>query len=367
MPYYKPLFEKFREIGDQKASLRAAVNLLRLRRQLHKDVPGRTVSRTLLLATWNLREFGRNRKAGVRLDESLQYIGEIISHFDLIAIQEVDQDLHDLQRLMYILGDWWSYIVTDVTPGRAGNQERTAFVYDTRKVKFDHLAGEVVLPEGRRPTQQVSRSPFICAFRAGWRRISLCTVHFYYGSNNPNDPRRVREIDAVARLLAQRNTKRQTDADGEPSNVVLLGDFNVFHAQGDKTTEALESHAFIIPRQIRSIQRNKYYDQIAFHDPRKQLRPTARAGVFDFSKSVFRDADEQFYFKQIKKTIPKLFSKSTNKSRLYRNWRTFQLSDHSPLWIELTIDFTEGFLATAGGLVTRKKSRINPSLAGRTK
>jgi len=121
MPYYPSLFETFAASDDREGAKRAADGLLRLRNRLKRDLPPRTVSETLLLATWNLREFGRNQKYGSRLPESLQYIAEIVSRFDLVAIQEVHQNLHDLKRLMRILGDWWSYIVTDVTPGRSGN------------------------------------------------------------------------------------------------------------------------------------------------------------------------------------------------------------------------------------------------------
>src|SRR5262245_19847684 len=146
MPLYRSLFETFLTSNDSKGARRAADGLLRLRNQLKRELPPRNVAETLLLATWNLREFGRNQKYGARLPESIQYIAEIVDRFDLVAIQEVHQNLNDLKRLMRALGDWWSYIVTDVTPGRSGNQERIAFVFDTRKVKFDVLAGELVLP-----------------------------------------------------------------------------------------------------------------------------------------------------------------------------------------------------------------------------
>src|SRR5262245_18007982 len=308
MPYYRSLFDEFDTTGDVKAAHRAADRLLRLRNQLDRELPRRTVAETLLLATWNLREFGRNQKYGQRLPESFQYIAEIVSRFDLVAIQEVHQNLHDLRRLMRILGDWWSYIVTDVTPGRSGNQERIAFVFDTRKVKFDGLAGELVLPpKKKKPVLQWARSPFVCAFRAGWRRISSCSVHIFYGSKNPNDPLRVTEIESVAGLPARRNTNRQQSADGEPDNVVLLGDFNVFHQEGDRTTQALERHKFFIPKKIRKLVRNKYYDQIAFHDPRRRLRPTAEAGVFEFSSSIFRDEDAEDYAPEIKRLVPNLW------------------------------------------------------------
>jgi exonuclease III len=358
MPYYRSLFDGLS--GDSIAAERVARRLLTLRNQLTRELPRRTVSETLLLASWNLREFGRNQKYGVRMQESLHYIAEIISRFDLIAVQEVHQNLHDLRHLMRILGDWWSYIVTDVTPGRSGNEERIAFIFDTRKVKFDHLAGELVFASDRRKTAvQPARSPFICSFRAGWRRFSICSVHIFYGSKNPNDPARVAEIDNIAGLLAKRNVSRQDAADGEPDNIILLGDFNVFHQDGDKTTGALEKHDFVIPKTIRKLVRDKYYDQIAFHDPRNWLRPTAKAGVFDFAKSIFRASDAETYSSNMQKLIPNQFGKYEDKTRLYREWKTFQISDHCPLWIELQIDFTDGYLVVCGGL-HKKKADVKP-------
>jgi hypothetical protein len=234
-------------------------------------------------------------------------------------------------------------------------------VFDTRKVRFDHLAGEVVLPESKKRVRQPARSPFICAFRAGWRRIALCSVHIYFGKKDPNDPRRVTEIDAVAKLLAGRNTKRQSEADGEPDNVILLGDFNIFNREGDKTSKALERHNFVVPDPILKIPgggnmaRNRYYDQIAFHDPRRRLRTTAKAGVFEFTKSIFGADQAEIYADVMLATVPDKLAKAKNLDAFYREWRTFQISDHYPLWIELQINFADPFLATAGGFVKSRK------------
>ena len=174
MPYYKGLFDKYPD-GDSPARRRAAAGLLSLRRRLRKEIPPRTVEETLLLATWNIREFGRNAMFGARLDESIQYIAEIINHFDLVAIQEVKENLADLRKQIRVLGSWWEYIVTDVVAGSAGNTERIAFLYDTRKVRFDHVAGEVTMPEKKgKASWQLARTPFMCTFRTGWRRFSLC-------------------------------------------------------------------------------------------------------------------------------------------------------------------------------------------------
>ena len=337
---------------------------MRLRNQLRRDLPQRNLDDSLLLASWNLREFGRNQKAGRRMPEAIHYIAEVMSHFDLIAVQEVHQNLGDLRALMQVLGNWWSYIVTDVTPGRSGNQERTAFIFDTRKIVFDHLAGELVLPPDSKSTrQQPARSPFVCAFRSGWRRISLCSVHIYYGSSDPNDPARVAEIDAIAALLAQRNVSRQSSADGEPDQVVLLGDFNIFHQDGDRTMQALEKNGFVVPKSIRMLERDKFYDQIAFHDPRHRLVATAKAGVFDFWQSVFRDDEADIYDVSMARLIPPAYAKSRNKTNLYRNWRSFQMSDHKPLWIELRIDFANNYLAVRGRLNQRPRVTAGPVAA----
>ena len=68
---------------------RTAANLQELRTQLDEQIPRRSVFETLLLATWNIQAFGNS----FRTEESLWYIAEVLSRFDLIAIQEVKRDL----------------------------------------------------------------------------------------------------------------------------------------------------------------------------------------------------------------------------------------------------------------------------------
>ena len=59
----------------------------------------------------------------------------------------------------------------------------------------------------------------------------------------------------------------------------------------------------------------------------------------------------------MKASVPKLYRKAKDRAKLYKEWRTFQISDHRPLWIELTIDFTEGYLATRGGFDKQKATK----------
>ena len=62
----------------------------------------------------------------------IRCIAEIVSRFDVVAIQEVRGNLTALQTLLTALGPNWATIMTDVTRGKAGNNERMAFAFDLR-------------------------------------------------------------------------------------------------------------------------------------------------------------------------------------------------------------------------------------------
>jgi hypothetical protein len=229
---------------DSQAGQRCAERLLAMRKSL-LPVRERKSDASLLLATWNIRDFDSNKfKFGPRLPESFFYIAEIISCFDLVAVQEVNRDLSALERVMRILGREWDYIVTDATEGPSGNEERMAFVYNTEKVLFRKVAGEIVLPDGqlivsrkkmkkaaKKPgeasataaetegairagqqeaKQQFARTPFLVAFQSGWFKFSLCTVHIFYGSDTGEAlQRRIAEIKALVKFFANRQDRER--------------------------------------------------------------------------------------------------------------------------------------------------------------
>ncbi len=344
MPFYY-------EIDNEKEEdRRTAERLLTLRASLEQIVPPRTVVETLLLATWNIREFD-STKYGKRSKESFYYIAEIISHFDLVAIQEVREDLSALDRLQTILGGWSRFLVTDVTEGTAGNRERMAFLYDTRKVKFSGIAGEIVLPEmksGVDPTRQLARTPFIVGFEVGWFKFMLSTVHIYYGEAMAEDPTRVKEIQEIAKFLA----KRSKEETAWSNNLILLGDFNIFRPD-DVTFKAITDAGFVVPEKIQklpsNVPQNKHYDQIAFiGDEKDILVKDYQAGVVNYFKHLYLDEDEATYVEAMGADYQK---KSTGnprtkeeKTRYYKDWRTHQMSDHLPLWVELKVDRGKAYL-----------------------
>jgi endonuclease/exonuclease/phosphatase family metal-dependent hydrolase len=368
VPYYADLNPKGTvfdraEWGDEKGRLRAVQRLLALRAALRTAdgaPPPRTLG-NLLLATWNIREFDSDTW-GSRIPETYAYIAEIVDHFDLVAVQEVRDNLRALIHLRARLGDNWAYLVSDVTEGRAGNRERLAFLYDTRKVRFLGQAGELVLPPVRTggqdvPAAQVARTPLMAAFQVGWTQFVLATVHILYGEKTREPIARIEEIKKVARFL-RRRTEQPTEL---IRNLILLGDFNIF-SNSDKTALALtEDGGFTIPDKITKIpgsnlSGDKKYDQIAYRATQGRFQATGKAGVFDYYKYIFTEDDWQTYRPYIDayikerrkqgKQSPKMPTTDKARQSQYRTWRTYEMSDHLPLWTEFQTDFSDDYLAS---------------------
>ena len=347
---------------------RTSLNLLKLRQLFEEGsgvpgepdyvapIPNRDLSSNLIIATWNLREFG-GQSYGIRGDEPLQYIAEIISRFDIVAIQEARKDTGILDRLRRFLGEYeWDYIVTDETSGRAGNSERLAIFFDRRKVRFTGLVGEVVLPPvDNKPVSQFARTPLLVGFQSGWFKFTLCTAHIIYGTSEANNERRIEEIDALAKHLRTKmlQYRKLVSSDkikhSEYENTILLGDFNIFSVE-DETFKALIRNGWYVTKQLLGAYTNvgkkkKSFDQIAFMSDAKNVEATGRCGVFNFFKLLYLDERQSDYVKLLNE-LPTYAGYDTDNKRLqyYRRWRTHQMSDHLPMWLELKIDFSGEYL-----------------------
>ena len=237
---------------------------------------------------------------------------------------------------MRLLGPHWTYIVTDPS----GNEERLAFVYDTRKILFRHIAGEIVLPpkKGEQPIQ-FNRTPFLVAFQAGWFKFNICTVHIFYGKSSDTTRRR-QEIADIASFFTKRQKK-----DGE--TYIILGDFNILGPE-DATMEALLGNGFKIPPGVSkptALASAHFYDQIALRTENK-LFEVASSGCFHWQDFVFRDEEDFAAYQPLMPTVTKSGKPQKTDLGAYRKWRTWQMSDHLPLWVEIKTDFTEDYLGS---------------------
>lgn len=328
-------YSGLRDFKDSGTRDRTIDRLLALRAGIARDIAADRKDGSFRLASWNIRDFGGHRlNPSPRLPESLLYIAEVISAFDLVALQEVNEDMTEFQKVMRLLGPHWNYVVTD----QSGNMERLAFVYDTRKILFRHIAGEIVLPSRKgQQAIQFNRTPFLMAFQAGWFKFNLCTVHIYYGDAKDTSPRK-REISDIAKFFTERQKK-----DGE--TYILLGDFNILNPK-DPTMSALLEGGFTVPDELRNptaLASANYYDQIALRTQDKLVEIQA-AGAFRWQDYVFRDEADYAAYKPFMPTKTKQGKAAKTDLGAYKKWRTWQMSDHLPLWTELKTDFTEAYL-----------------------
>lgn len=309
--------------------------LARVRARLDETVPAKQVDRNLLLATWNLRAFGDLNDAWIappgttpaRDGRSLAIITEILSRFDVVAIQEVKGNLRALRHLLRALGDDWAFLLTDVTKGAAGNGERMAFLFDTRRVRPSGLASELVLPPEWKDTAigpaatvtQFARSPYGVSFLSagrGYRQtFILLTLHVLYGARSED---RLGELGAIAQWVAD----MARDVNAYDQNLIVLGDFNI-DRKGDPGFQAFTSTGLEVPAVLQDLPRtifdggkDKFYDQIAWFAgadgvPALSLHHTGKGGHVDVTDLVFAGLTKQ-----------------------QQSWK---LSDHYPLWIEFGV------------------------------
>jgi endonuclease/exonuclease/phosphatase family metal-dependent hydrolase len=298
--------------------------------QLDQDIPAKADD-NLLIATWNLRSFASlTRKWTARSSDSpkrdlrgLRAIIEILSRFDVIAIQEVKGDLRALRDTMRFLGEDWGFLMSDITLGEAGNDERLAFLFHRTRVMPSGLAGELVVPRERLERidanalrEQFARTPYAVSFKRGTATFILVTLHVLFGDVDEDRIPELQEIADWMRDWARRSNRFH-------HNLLTLGDFNIDRA-GSPLFDAFTSTGLVVPNQLVNLPRtifddpdeiddDAFYDQIAWFTTGNgalidlDLR---NGGNFDFQPHVYTDTN------------------------LDRTSVSFRISDHLPLWVE---------------------------------
>lgn len=251
-------------------------------------------------------------------------VAEIVSRFDVVALQECRGNLTALRHMLKALGPHWGLLLTDVTKGSGGNDERLGFVFDTRRVQASGLAGELVVPVETDPARlkpgafnrQFARTPYAVSFRSAGTTFTLITLHVLWGKQ-PSD--RTGELTAIGPSLA--DWARQIDDWNH--DLIALGDFNI-DRQDDPLYQALTATGLRPPAELNGIPRTifddpgkeHFYDQICWFNgekgtPALSMDYTGRAGTFDFPKYVHPGMSAQDL-----------------------SWR---VSVHYPLWVEFSV------------------------------
>lgn len=346
---YSLVFPSFTKVEK----IRTIDNLLLLREYIAKNIQARKTDKNIILSSWNLKEFGHLKN---RLPESYFYIAEIISNFDLIAVQEIKGGLKDLDIIMKLLGKDWNYLITDITEGKDGNSERFAYLYDTRRVNFTGLAGEILLWkdlfEENEEILQLKRTPYMTGFRAGWKTFALLNVHLQPNKDKESQAVRKREVELLMKALAEKKKKKSLWTE----NIIVLGDFNLYKTDGE-IVKVFNDNSFAESDILKGLNTNtakdkETFDRMFFKENEYFHAPSAATGetggVIEIFEIVYKLDGYTKYKEEMKKhkEKPETLADDPAFERYFKNsWRKTQLSDHKPIWIEINIDSSDEFLA----------------------
>ncbi|MDH3387160.1 MAG: hypothetical protein OEN02_04575, partial [Gammaproteobacteria bacterium] len=186
---------------------------------------------TVLIATWNIANLGVHKRRG----SDLKVIAAVLGWFEIIAVQEIADNLDDFVGLIAHLPDHFDWIFND----RAGNDERSAYIFDTRRVSLSPKIGEVVivdsdrknitLPGISRNFEGFNRNPYLAGFYVENAQILLANCHLLYGPQGSSAERQEslerRQLEAYA--IARWCDLRRRDKHRWTNNILALGDFNL--------------------------------------------------------------------------------------------------------------------------------------------
>ncbi|MEO1637621.1 MAG: endonuclease/exonuclease/phosphatase family protein [Pseudomonadota bacterium] len=382
MPFYNDLrpasdfeerdFEQVFPEMTEREKLRCIAGLIRLRGLLAEEVRPRRTEQNLLIASWNIANLG---DAG-RLPEALYYIAEILAAFDLIAVQELTANLSDLDKIMRILGPNWRYIYNDPARGPGSNDESSAYLYNTDRVRPTGLTGELsvwsdemsdaIAHGGDAELQTLTRfaaqrPPYITGFTTRWKRFSLVNLHLQPGKDSDEAEIRRKEIALLLQALDDNADQRWAE------NTILMGDMNFYAARDGENIEMLHQAGYwesdgLLNKQtnLATGRRAEAYDRMFFSVGEyfriaKQVQADGstveQGGVVPIYDAVMGPDHWQHYHQEVidKRDTAALQQKMRDdldaaEEYFMRHYRWRQLSDHLPIWVELETDDTRAFL-----------------------
>ena len=303
-------------------------NLRNYRDQIHADpadsrqIPAVGQSGHVLLATWNIANLGVHK----RRSSDFKVIAEILSWFEIVAVQEVADNLDDFYAVLDELPAYFDWIFSD----RAGNDERSAYVYDSRRITLGPKIGEVVITESdrkhiklpgiSRKFQGFNRNPYLASFTIEGTDLLLANCHLLYGPTGTTAQKKAsierRQLEAYA--ISRWCDLRRDDQHAWSKTILAAGDFNLPQASaGDPIFDALTNRGLRIPLHETRIPTNVSatadYDQIAV-TPGSVSR-VVDTGVFDFDGVIFSS----------------IYHPSS--PGYWRTCAKYYISDHRPLWM----------------------------------
>ncbi|QIA08823.1 endonuclease/exonuclease/phosphatase family protein [Draconibacterium halophilum] len=280
----------------------------------------------VLIATWNLTNFGQQK----RTPHHLEIMAHILSKFDVIAVQEVADNLEQFDTLLNEMDGNYEAFFSDI----AGNYERLGFIYDATKLKRRGLVAELAMRNSQRKhitievgdekeEQEFSgfnRNPYMATFYADNFEFTLVNVHLYRSNKNI----RLLETKAISNWARKRCEKPLSNVPSK--DIMLLGDFNMPKlSEEDQYYSEITHNGLVAPlHETEYIGSNlagdKNYDQLFFFPKHtNEDFNNGKIGVVDFDNCVFKDLWK---------------SDKSHKKEYFFQYIRYYMADHRPLWAQ---------------------------------
>lgn len=240
-----------------------------------------------VLGSFNIRKLG---KVSNRSANTWNFLAFVCKHFDLLAIQEIMDDLEGFEKLLGLMGPEFDAVVSDKTgafPGESGLGERLGFIYNRNLIRRGKVISDISFdrtkllqtmvdnhavllesvgpyveylkardvwqkhPEGTEPEAPrvqlpvfltFIRQPFCASFEIAGHpdtepyRIMAVNAHLYFGKSIKD---RRQEFDALMEWILGR--VREEDRAYYP-NFALLGDLNLDFDNPERDRDRIERH-----------------------------------------------------------------------------------------------------------------------------
>jgi endonuclease/exonuclease/phosphatase family metal-dependent hydrolase len=315
--FEKPKFDFTWDVAAEIQHLRA--------HKLKRRIPERSTD-TLLIATWNIANLGAQK----RRDQDFSLIGEILSWFDVVAVQECRDNFRDMEQIFYKMPSTFRYLMSDA----AGNAERMVFLFDSQKLSLLEEVGEITIPPSAYKRIKLpgndqaftgfDRAPYLASFAAGPTSFTLVNAHLYYGKSN-DDAASMARRSLETYAMAWWAKERIKPANAFTRELAVMGDMNMPKSdETDPIFKALTRLGLEIPEHSTQIASNiandANYDQIAFLPGTTKNLYTGLKGVYDYDQVVF----------------PELWGNGDNMKN-FKAYLRYYISDHRPMWVQLRI------------------------------
>ncbi|NND97576.1 MAG: deoxyribonuclease [Pirellulaceae bacterium] len=253
--------------------------------------PGNRSPETIRIATFNIKTFGE-KKSSTRMvpAENIDVMGtlaQVVSTFDLVAIQEVrSQDGTPIRRLIDLINQsGGQYTATLSEPiGDEHYTESYAYVWDDTRIRMIQNSAYVVHDEENR----MYREPMVASFETRAVssdarrpfRFTLINAHTDPDKVSPNAM--ANEINVLDDVFV-RVRQYEYDTAGE-EDCLLLGDLNV-DSRGLQELSRIPNLVSLVGDQFTNTRRTATYDHILM-DSYTTREYTGNRGVLDFQSHL---------------------------------------------------------------------------------